>query len=448
MKNIYALVASLVLTAGALGCDLDFNNDGRFNVQDTIDREAVRAGADIPGCDTLDFNGDDVFPDDQDETAWYTAVATGVCPDGFTANRQTGPTITVTPESDLTKALMSLRWSGGTILVSPGVYTKNIRWDDQNATVIPNISIVGLPDSRGNRPVFTWASREPLLRINSSNVMVTGLTFVAPNAHKVIHVMGGVDDVVIEDVVVQGGGIGVSIEGQGSLAGDITINRCIIRDLYLSGSHNQGVYISNAGGVVIRDTVFYNIGEPTQFNQCIYSVHGPGYRTFVNNWFYNPGFAGIQTRGGERYLVVGNVFDRCGNAIGIGHPMGLPLYVSGTYEGNLIVNPKYPFWGIAIQNGSGVSVKDNILLAKGQGYAFQIENTSRSVIVTNTTVSNWDRLVNYSNGTTSATAGITWEAPKVVSQDPPAIHWDVLTSRPLGVWGDIYETTGFINANK
>jgi len=435
-----ALCAMLSLTAWA-GCDLDFNNDGRFNRDDSRDRLAVLAGAEMPHCDSIDFNGDGVFPDDADELAWETAVVTGVCPDGFTANRQAGPTVTVRPGDDLTKALMSLRWTGGTIAVSPGVHTTNIRWDDQNGTVIPNVSIVGIPDARGERPVFRLTTTDSALRITGNNTLVQGITIEAPKATKVIHVMGKIN-ATIEDVVIRGGGIGVAIEGLGTGGGEVVINRSIIRDLNLVGPHNQGVYISDATGVVIRESVFYNIGD-SQFDQGIYSVHGHGYRTFVNNWFNNPGFAGIQCRGGTRYLVMGNVFDRCGNAVGIGHPMGTAWVTSGIFSNNLVINPKWPFWGMALQNGDGVSVDGNILLANGQGYAFQIENPSKSITVTNTALRGWDRERNHRTPLT--TAGITWGPQTGTPKGTPRVPWEALLSRPMGTWGLIYQTSTTIS---
>ncbi|HLP85598.1 MAG TPA: hypothetical protein VK157_14710, partial [Phycisphaerales bacterium] len=62
-------------------CDsIDFNNNGVFpEDQDVIDLFTVLAGGVCPGCNDIDFNNDGVFPDDRDVTAFFAVLAGGTC---------------------------------------------------------------------------------------------------------------------------------------------------------------------------------------------------------------------------------------------------------------------------------------------------------------------------------------------------------------------------------
>ncbi|HLP83171.1 MAG TPA: hypothetical protein VK157_02380 [Phycisphaerales bacterium] len=64
------------------GCDdIDFNNNDVFpEDQDVIDFFNVLAGADCPVCNDIDFNNNDVFPEDQDVIDFFNVLAGGACP--------------------------------------------------------------------------------------------------------------------------------------------------------------------------------------------------------------------------------------------------------------------------------------------------------------------------------------------------------------------------------
>ena len=60
--------------------DIDFNNNEVFpEDQDVIDFFSVLAGASCPGCDDIDFNNNNVFPEDTDVTAFFSVLAGGPC---------------------------------------------------------------------------------------------------------------------------------------------------------------------------------------------------------------------------------------------------------------------------------------------------------------------------------------------------------------------------------
>ncbi len=74
---------SLVIFPGApAGCDdIDFNNNEVFpEDQDVVDFFNVLAGGDCPLCNDIDFNNNGVFPEDQDVVDFFNVLAGGECP--------------------------------------------------------------------------------------------------------------------------------------------------------------------------------------------------------------------------------------------------------------------------------------------------------------------------------------------------------------------------------
>ncbi|HLP84238.1 MAG TPA: hypothetical protein VK157_07805 [Phycisphaerales bacterium] len=63
------------------GCDsIDFNNNGVFpEDQDVVDFFAVLAGGECAACSDIDFNNNGVFPEDQDVIDFFTVLAGGEC---------------------------------------------------------------------------------------------------------------------------------------------------------------------------------------------------------------------------------------------------------------------------------------------------------------------------------------------------------------------------------
>ncbi|HLP82791.1 MAG TPA: lamin tail domain-containing protein, partial [Phycisphaerales bacterium] len=77
------LIAGQVLTpsCATVACDdIDFNNNDVFpEDQDVIDFFNVLAGADCPNCNDIDFNNNNVFPEDQDVIDFFNVLAGGNC---------------------------------------------------------------------------------------------------------------------------------------------------------------------------------------------------------------------------------------------------------------------------------------------------------------------------------------------------------------------------------
>ncbi len=72
----------IALPGGPAGCDdIDFNNNDVFpEDQDVVDFFNVLAGGECPTCNDIDFNNNDVFPEDQDIIDFFNVLAGGECP--------------------------------------------------------------------------------------------------------------------------------------------------------------------------------------------------------------------------------------------------------------------------------------------------------------------------------------------------------------------------------
>ncbi len=75
-----AFIAAITVEHAA--CDsIDFNQNGVFpEDQDIADFLSVLAGGDCPTCNDIDFNNNSVFPEDQDIVDFFNVLAGGDCP--------------------------------------------------------------------------------------------------------------------------------------------------------------------------------------------------------------------------------------------------------------------------------------------------------------------------------------------------------------------------------
>jgi hypothetical protein len=78
----FSITSVLGYTAPGSGCDsIDFNNNGVFpEDQDAIDFFDVLAGGECAACNDVDFNNNGVFPEDQDVVDFFNVLAGGECP--------------------------------------------------------------------------------------------------------------------------------------------------------------------------------------------------------------------------------------------------------------------------------------------------------------------------------------------------------------------------------
>ncbi len=73
-----------IIGLGQRSCDtIDFNNDGVFpDDQDVVDLFAVLSGSVCSACNDIDFNNNGVFPEDQDVIDFFVVLAGGACNPG------------------------------------------------------------------------------------------------------------------------------------------------------------------------------------------------------------------------------------------------------------------------------------------------------------------------------------------------------------------------------
>jgi hypothetical protein len=73
-----------IIDLGGFNCDsIDFNNNGVFpEDQDVVDFFDVLSGTVCPVCNDIDFNNNGVFPEDQDIVDFFNVLAGGICSTG------------------------------------------------------------------------------------------------------------------------------------------------------------------------------------------------------------------------------------------------------------------------------------------------------------------------------------------------------------------------------
>ena len=300
------------------------------------------------------------------------------------------------------------------------------------------------------RPLFRIPDNESFgLRIaDTSHIRIQGLAFdCIERQQAAIDIAGTADDILIEDCVMKGGTVGVRIQGLDGRVGAVTIRRNIIEGQRNAESHSQGIYVSNASRVTIDANVFWNTGNRDMFSQGMYLVHDSlSERIVRRNWVGDPGFAGVQARGGT-YAVYDNVFDRCGNAIGIGHPMGIGHDANGKFTSNLILNPKTPGWGIALQNMNKTLVSDNLFFApEGFGYMFIRENPSTAGDVRDNRGYGFEHFVFISNPAPTNEKFEDNGNALMRAVEIPRAPWNVLRTRALRQWGYDHQADQFVRA--
>ena len=77
----YSITSVLGYNAGSACDSVDFNNNGVFpEDQDVVDFFDVLAGGACGACNDVDFNNNGVFPEDQDVVDFFNILAGGTCP--------------------------------------------------------------------------------------------------------------------------------------------------------------------------------------------------------------------------------------------------------------------------------------------------------------------------------------------------------------------------------
>jgi hypothetical protein len=465
-----SLVCSL--PARAQPCDYDFNNDGVFPSEaDLVSFMGALAGSNCVNCDTVDINRNGVFPETEDIVAFFRVLSGSPCEAPTTTPQWTRwvaqwgndfNTGTVDePLATVREALIRMRGAEhGTIYILPGTYDMAIQGQYDGVTyggisaerplTIMAAQVNG--QFAGQRPVLVvpnTASAGMRLTNGVNHVRVQGLEIRAGQGQSAcIQLLGNAQGLLVEDCVLVGGVLGVSLQGlDGNVVRDVTVRKTIIRDQRNNVGHSQGAYVSAATNVLFEDCVFWNNGNRDTFCQGLYLVHGDYSRTVRNCWIGDPGFAGIQARGGD-YVVTGNVFDQCGNGIGVGHPMAIPdgIWTRGTFEDNVILTSKYPYWGITVQRMNCSTVRNNLLIAQNApGLAIVRQETSPCGNVTNNTVRGWNEPYrNFGPATFGANENIQQPTVLAAPATLPGVNWPLLLSRPGGVWNEGYATATFI----
>lgn len=468
MLTFFASLVLSVVPAQVTSPQYDWDLDGRITTADLTAYDACLAGAPLPSpAHTLDINGNDVYPEDADRVTLISVLTGGPDDTGFIPPLcPSCPVLTASvPDSpppsftlDLGPLLarlpvethLGVTGTPGIILLPwrPAPYTLSAPILDKGGTPGRPLVLLGLLGPDGQRPQLLLSGAGPVglhLSGSTSYLTVDSLHLVGTPSHSaLIRAFGPAHNILIQDCILEGGAIGLAIEGLAMPGAGIVRSH---RNIYLrqasSFQHNQANYISACTFFSCTESVFYDIGLSTTFNQANYFVAGSGHRILFGCFVRNPGFSGVQARGGT-YSITSNIFERCGNAIGVGHPMSYGNITTGDFSNNLILYPKSPGWGIAIQNSSATISSNTLISTPGFGYALQIENPNPlPTTVTSTSISGFEHSINWKSPP-SLSPGLSIQEPLNAPQDPPVIPWSRLISRPARHWSDPYSTTTYL----
>ncbi len=386
--------------------DPDFNNDGVVDGQDLADFDRVSGGGDpcrrgSPQepvepvcCDSIDFNGNGVYPEDADRDAFLIVLAGGPCPlDGWTPIRQTGPTLRVQPGESIAAVYQRLRWSGGIVEIPwrsrpGGVYEEAIKWPDQESLPYGNVAFVGIAGPDGQRQVINVRRGGAGARPNASNIRISGLHFKAAASPVVVDVQGDITNILIEDCIIEGGVIGVRVEGNTTAASVVRLRRNIITDQVsppppAENAHSQGLYVATAHTFVAEENVLINTGSRNDKCHGMYLVHNLFcQRIITGNWIIGPGSAGIQARGGT-YWIVGNVVAAADTYIGGGHPMAYDalrpertVWTSATIARNVMADARADArakWGACYMLGRSIEWRENVIVGVARPWMSSVD---------------------------------------------------------------------------
>lgn len=462
------VLAALLAVTPSTSPQYDWDLDNRITTADLTAYDNCLAGAPLPSpAHTIDINGNSVFPEDADRDTLISVLTGGPDDTGFIPPLCPSCPILLAdvpdpvPPSftlDLAPLLARLpRESHLGVTGTPGIiqfpwratpYTISLPILDSGGTPGRPLILQGLHGPNDERPRLALSGRSPVgihLSGNVSHLIIDSLHLIGTPSHSAcIRAFGPVHNLLVQDCILEGSAIGLSIEGLAMPgAGTIRSHRNIYLGQASSLSHNQGNYVSACQFFSCTDSVFYKTGLPTTFNQANYFVAGSGVRILSTSFIYDPGFAGVQARGGT-YTITSNIFERCGNAIGIGHGMSNGLITTGDFSHNLILYPKLPGWGIAIQNSSATVQNNTLISTPNFGYAFQIDNPNPlPTLVSATSLSGFELITSYRQSP-ALSPGLLIEPPLPYAKQPPSIPWSLLISRPARHWSTPYSTSTYL----
>lgn len=211
--------------------------------------------------------------------------------------------------------------------------------------------------------------------------------------------------ILVEDCRIAGYQGNIIFQGIEGTIQDLRIRRCVITDSHSASSHSQGIYISNADGVVIQENVIDHNGwkegvaPATKFNHNIYLQANVSANTaVVGNILANASSHGAQMRGGgfaEDNLVIG-----C--PIGILFGSSAHDYVStwatGAVRENVVIDSRdidatqRLGWGITVENAKGAPIERNLVAhqrAANAPVAFSFNHKYGDLTLTNNVVYDW-----------------------------------------------------------
>lgn len=287
------------------------------------------------------------------------------------------------------KALVRNGYPDWLLLKRGDTWTESIgSWSASGRSSEERILISSYGDS-GPRPLLRTGTSSGISAVYSSSlprvdhVAIVGLhmrahTFVGEGEPAGVSWLIESRDLLVEDCLIEGYQINVSVPGWGGRKRDVKIRRNVLVDaISTSGTVGHGIYLANCDGVLIEENVLDHNGwnpaipgaVPSMFRHGIYVQSGSGACTDVvvrRNIISSSASHGLHLRPGG--VAEDNLFLRNSIALSLGggnepNPGGVVVVARGNVilDGKNIDDNNRRGWGIDLANISQGTVSYNIV---------------------------------------------------------------------------------------
>ena len=203
-----------------------------------------------------------------------------------------------------------------------------------------------------------------------------------------LRLLAGTNDLLVEDVAVDGYTTNVTVGGYFGPAAHVRIRRCQITDAYNTAWHAQGLYAERVTALTLDQNVFDHNGwaagiagaQPTIYNHNAYIRESVNDLVARGNLFSNAGSHGMQARAGG--VIEDNAFLNNPIHLSYGQVNGSPVKAGGVsgrvadnlFQGGGTIDGSNRGWGIEVGNvraGGGTVISGNVFKAapRTSGYA-------------------------------------------------------------------------------
>jgi hypothetical protein len=296
------------------------------------------------------------------------AGADGDCVPGDDANSGTSPTAPWRTYEMARSQFGSLAAGDAIRFCRGGVFdlgSASTRWVNQNCTADDRCTVGDYNPPWGsgdeNRPVLWRSTNSHAFALEDGGdaeheegyiLENLELRCIACSSANGVFLYNDVDDVLIDNVHIEGFGIGVHLAGSNPCSSDPACNgeneRLVVRGATIINNGSQG-FLGGGDGLVIEDSYFENNGGGTMFDHNIYISSG----------------SSVRISGNELYRSSLDSEGLCHGVSLVGHGEITSLTIENNYVHEPVGLAGQGCWGIAIDPGYGSAERFENVIIRG-----------------------------------------------------------------------------------